>query len=58
MTNNNLSIMKKLVFISLLTVLGLTSCVTNYYQVYEVKSSNLVQKENSLVYENNDCKIL
>ena len=50
--------MKKLVLFALLTVFGLTSCETAYYQVYEVKSSDLVQKENSMVYENSDCKIL
>lgn len=29
-----------------------------YYQVYDVEANNLQQKDNSLVYENEDCKVL
>ena len=43
---------------ALLFSMGLTSCMTNMYQVYEVQSPNLVQKENSMVFENEDCKLL
>ena len=35
----------------------LVSCKLNYYQVYEVKSPNLIQRDNSLVFENEDCKV-
>lgn len=37
--------------------MSLTSCETLSYQVYEVKSSDLIQRENSLVFENEDCKV-
>ena len=42
----------------LLTMMGMTSCVSNLYQVYEVKSPDLKQNNNSMVYENDDCRIL
>lgn len=42
----------------LLVAVGLSSCNPNYYQVYKVNSSDLVQKENSMVFENEDCKIM
>ena len=39
--------------------LVLASCNQSaYYQVYDVEANNLRQKENSLVYENEDCKVL
>ena len=41
-----------------LVCLGMISCKTNYYQVYEVKSNTLNQKDNSLVYENSDVRVL
>lgn len=34
------------------------SCQSTFYQVYEVDTDNLKQQENSLVYENDDCKVL
>jgi hypothetical protein len=37
---------------------GFTSCKQLYYQVYEVNSDSLNQKDNSLVYENNDLKVM
>ena len=37
--------------------MSLTSCETLSYQVYEVKSPDLIQRENSLVFENEDCKV-
>jgi len=38
--------------------MGLSSCNKLYYQVYEVNSKDMVQKDNSLVYENNDLKLM
>lgn len=38
--------------------MGLSSCNKLYYQVYDVNSENMVQKDNSLVYENNDLKLM
>ena len=38
--------------------MGLSSCNKLYYQVYDVNSENMVQKDNSLVYENNDIKLM
>ncbi len=49
--------MKKQLFALVLTTMALSSCKTVSYQVYEVQSSDLTQKENSLVFENEDCKI-
>lgn len=40
-----------------LLLLCLASCKVNYYQVYEAKSPELTQKDNSMVFENEDCKI-
>lgn len=34
------------------------SCKSTYYQVYNVQTDGLKQQENSLVYENDDCKVL
>lgn len=49
--------MKKQLLVFALSVMALTSCTTISYQVYEVKSSDLTQKDNSMVFENEDCKI-
>lgn len=38
--------------------LGVTSCKQLYYQVYDIKSNNLIQKDNSLVYENEDVEVM
>lgn len=48
----------KNVFAILLLSLAMSSCMSVCYQVYEVKSSNMTQKDNSMVYENEDCKVL
>lgn len=52
--------MRKLNLLLALPVVSLiiVSCTTLNYQVYEVKSSTMTQKDNSMVYENEDCKIL
>lgn len=36
----------------------MTSCKQLYYQVYDVKSNSLNQQDNSLVYENEDLKVM
>lgn len=41
----------------MLLLLAFVSCTTLNYQVYEVNSSNLIQKDNSMVFENEDCKV-
>lgn len=38
--------------------LCMVSCKSSYYQVYEVSTDNLKTQDNSLVYENEDCKVL
>lgn len=40
-----------------LACLALISCSKTVYQVYEVQSPDLMMKNNSLVFENEDCKI-
>lgn len=49
------NIFKKLAFCVLAA--SLSSCSSYFYQVYTV-DSNLQHKENSLVFENEDCKVL
>ena len=51
--------MKKMVYYATTLLVLFTSCVTEkyYYQVYEVKSPDVSQKENVLSYENPDCRI-
>lgn len=41
----------------MLAVLALSSCSSQMYQVYEVQSPNLTIRDNSMVYENQDCKV-
>jgi len=48
--------MKQILFF-LLIAFSVTSCKVNYYQVYGVESNDLKQKDNSMVFENEDCKI-
>lgn len=38
--------------------LCMASCKGYYYQVYDVSSNNTKMQDNSLVYENEDCKVL
>lgn len=38
--------------------LWLSSCTSYFYQVYDVSTDGLKQQDNSLVYENDDCKVL
>lgn len=39
-------------------ILFLSSCSKTFYQVYDVKSDNMSLKDNSLVYENEDCRVM
>ena len=41
----------------LLLLISMTSCKTNFYQVYTVETEEAEQVDNSLVFENNDCKV-
>ena len=53
--------MKKFIlnsFVALSAILSMASCKSYYYQVYNVSSDNVKQQDNSLVYENEDCKVL
>ena len=47
-----------LLFVAAVASLGFTSCKQLYYQVYDVKSETMTQQDNSLVYENNDVKLM
>lgn len=46
--------MRKTLFIVLVVLLA-TSCNRTFYQVYKVEAPGLQEKQNSLVYENEDC---
>lgn len=50
--------MRTLVLMAVLACMGLSSCKQLYYQVYDVKSDALKQEDNSLVYENDDMKVM
>ena len=50
--------MKKLFFGAFVATTLFTSCSPAFYQVYEVKSNALKQAENSLVFENEDLKVM
>lgn len=50
--------MKKLLLGAFVATTLLSSCSPTFYQVYEVKSNALKQSDNSLVYENEDLKVL
>lgn len=51
---------KNLLKVMLFAVVGMSmvSCKSSYYQVYEVATNNLTNKDNSLVFENEDCRVL
>ena len=50
--------MRTLALMAVLACMGLSSCKQLYYQVYDVKSDELKQEDNSLVYENGDIKVM
>lgn len=59
--NNKQQKMKKLLFKLTFTLLGVicfSSCMSNFYQVYSVETNGAKQIDNSLVFENEDCKVL
>ena len=47
----------KMYFRLMLAILALSSCSSQMYQVYEVQSPDLTIRDNSMVYENQDCKV-
>ena len=57
-SSKNKNVMKKLLCYATMLLALFTSCATGqYYQVYEVTSQDVSQKENVLFYENSDCRI-
>lgn len=50
--------MKKLLFAAIAASLLLSSCGKVFYQVYDIEAPGSVEKENALVYENEDCKVM
>ena len=49
---------EKLLFLALVATTLFSSCNPSFYQVYEVKSNALKQSDNSLVYENEDLRVM
>ena len=41
----------------LLCSMAIVSCKTNYYQVYSIDTDGAKQVDNSLVFENEDCRV-
>ena len=50
--------MKKLLLTAFAASLLLSSCNQTFYQVYQTESPGLSELNNTLVYENEDCKIM
>lgn len=50
--------MKSVFWAALAAVLVLSSCSRVFYQVYNTEAPGMIEKENSLVYENEDCKLM
>lgn len=48
---------KKMYFGLMLACLGLVSCESVKYQVFEVQYPGMTMKDNSVVYENQDCRV-
>lgn len=46
--------------LAIMAIVGfcMTSCKSYYYQVYDVGTKDMKTEDNSLVYENEDCKVL
>ena len=53
MKNNKFIVLACLALVSFFCV----SCSQTYYQVYTMKSDNLKMEDNSLLFENTDCKV-
>ncbi len=45
-------------FLAVVFSVLMTSCTKTFYQVYDVQSTNLSEKDNSLVYENGDLRVM
>lgn len=56
--NLKINIMKKFLFAAFAASMMLSSCVKTFYQVYETEAPGMVEEGSSLVYENEDCKIM
>lgn len=41
----------------LIAIACLTSCKTNFYQVYTVETDEAKQEDNSIIFENDECKV-
>ncbi len=50
--------MRKLLLAAIAASLMLSSCGKVFYQVYTVEAPGSIEKENALVYENEDCKVM
>lgn len=50
--------MKNLFFAAIAALLLLSSCSKVFYQVYNTEAPGMVEQGSSLVYENEDCKIM
>lgn len=50
--------MKSLFLAAFVAALSLSSCSSAFYQVYNTEAPGMIEKENSLVYENDDCKLM
>lgn len=50
--------MKKIFLAAIAASIMLSSCSKVFYQVYNTEAPGMVEQGSSLVYENEDCKIL
>lgn len=50
--------MKKLILAACAASLMLSSCSKTFYQVYNTEAPGMVEQGSSLVYENDDCKLM
>lgn len=50
--------MRKLLFAAFAVLLLLSSCSQTFYQVYKTEAPGLTESNNTLVYENEDCKVI
>ncbi len=50
--------MKRIYLVAFAATLTLSSCNTVFYQVYNTEAPGMIEKDNSLVYENEDCKLM
>lgn len=50
--------MRKLLLAAIGATLMLSSCSKTFYQVYKTEAPGLVESNNTLIYENEDCKVV